>query len=128
MEFVLYTVLAIAGFFIIMNLYIRLSGFMKKGKLIPEFNGDIGSKVKAGKKLLLYFYSPSCGACRPMTPVIDEMRKKNRDVYKIDLSQNMNLGRIFGVMGTPATVVVENRKIIQYILGARSESFVKKLI
>jgi thioredoxin 1 len=128
MEFVLYIVLAIAGFFIIMNLYMRLSGFLKKGKMVPEFGGEIGSKVKAGKKLLLYFYSPNCGACRPMTPVIDDIRKRNSDVYKIDLSQDMKLGRIFGVMGTPATVLVEDKKINKFILGARSENFIKKLI
>ena len=128
MDYVLYIVLAIVGFFIIMNLYVRLNGLLKKGKKVPEFDGEIGSKVKAGKKLLLYFYSPSCGACRPMTPVIDEIRKKNNDVYKIDLSKDMKLGRIFGIMGTPATVLVENKKINKFILGARSANFIKKLI
>jgi thioredoxin 1 len=128
MEYVLYSVLAIVGFFILMNMYIRISGMLKKGKMIPEFEGEIGSKVKAGKKLLLYFYSPSCGACRPMTPVIEEMSKNNRNIYKINLTRDMKLGKIFGVMGTPATVLVEDSKIRQFILGARSENYIKSLI
>ena len=38
------------------------------------------------------------------------------------------IGRIFGIMGTPATVVVENEKISKYMLGAKSEKSLKDLI
>ena len=50
------------------------------------------------------------------------------NVHKVDVSQEPQITQHFGVMGTPATVVVENRKIVQYILGAKSESFLRKII
>ena len=63
-----------------------------------------------------------------MTPVIDKMKQKNNDIYKINLTRDMEIGKVFGVMGTPATVVVEDSKIVRYILGARPESYLRKLI
>ena len=64
-----------------------------------------------------------------MTPVIDEMRGKKNNVYKINLAKEneRKIGQIFGVMGTPATVVVEDSKIDQFILGARSKNFLTSL-
>ena len=40
----------------------------------------------------------------------------------------MSIGRVFGVMGTPATILVENSRIKKYVLGARSESYLRGLI
>lgn len=62
-----------------------------------------------------------------MTPVIEEMKKKKNNVYKINLAKERNIGQIFGVMGTPATVIVENSTIDQFILGARTEKFLTSL-
>ena len=128
LETILYIVLAIIGFFVFMQLYFVINGFLKKGKKIEGFGGDIGRKVQQGKKLLLYFYSPTCGACKAMTPVVDRMRQENKDVHKINLAKDMQLARIFGVMGTPATVLIEHAKIRKYVLGARSESYLRELI
>jgi hypothetical protein len=65
-----------------------------------------------------------------MTAVIDEMKQKNKNVYKINLAREneRKIGQVFGVMGTPATVIVENSRIDQFILGARSRKFLSALI
>ena len=128
MEEFLYIILAVAGFIIFMQIFVRLSTYLKKGKEINGIGGELGKKINAGEKLLVYFFSPSCGACRSVTPIIENMKKENSNVYKIDVSQKPEISRGFGVMGTPATIVVENKKISQYILGARTESFIRKLI
>ena len=128
MEEFLYIILAVIGFILFMQIFVRLSTYLKKGKEINGIGGELGKKINAGEKLLVYFFSPSCGACRSVTPVIEKMKNENSNVYKIDVSQKPEISRGFGVMGTPATIVVENRKISQYILGARTESFIRKLI
>jgi len=127
METVLFLVLAVVGFFVLMQVFMRIMSLTKKGKSITGVQGELGNKIKSGSKLLVYFYSPGCGACRPMTPVIDQMKKEMNNVFKIDVTQKPDIARIFSVMGTPATIVVENEKISQYILGAKPESFLRKL-
>jgi thioredoxin 1 len=118
----------IVGFFVVMRVFIWVNGRIKKGKKIPPFAGEIGQRIQKGEKLLLYFYSPSCGACKSMTPVIDEMKKEKNNVYKINLARDYAIGKIFGVMGTPATILVSESKIDQYILGARSGKYLKTLL
>ena len=129
MDSALYVVFAIVGFFVFLRLLIWFSGRMKKGKPIKPFSGEIGRRIQSGEKLLLYFYTPSCGACKAMTPVIDEMKKNKNNVYKINLAKEKErqIGQVFGVMGTPATVLVDNSKIEQFILGAKSRNFLMSL-
>ncbi len=123
MDTMLPIVLVFVGFFVFMRILVWVNGKIKKGKKIPPFSGEIGEKIQKGDKLLLYFYTPSCGACRAMTPVVDEMMKEKNNVYKINLAKDFSIGKIIGVMGTPATVVVNESKIDQFILGARSKKF-----
>ena len=129
MDSAYYVIIAIVGFFVFLRLLTWFSGKMKKGKTIQPFSGEIGRKIQSGEKLLLYFYSPSCGACKAMTPVIDEMKKNNKNIYKVNLAKESErkIGQVFGVMGTPATVLVENAKIDQFILGAKSRNFLTSL-
>jgi thioredoxin 1 len=128
MSTVLYFVVALIGFFVLMQVYIRLSGFLKKGKVVPDFEGEVGKKIKSGQRLLLYFYSPSCAACRPMTPVIDRMLQERKNIVKLNVQHEFTVARHLGVMATPAVVLIENRRINQFVLGARREGFLRKLI
>ena len=128
MDTILYIVLTIVGLFVVMQLYIRLSAVFKKGKVIEGVKGKLGSEVVSGGKLLVYFYTNSCAACKPMTPVIDRLKKEYKNVHKVNLATDMDTGRAFGVMGTPATILVEDRKIKSFNLGARTESFLRNLI
>jgi thioredoxin 1 len=127
MDTIFLIVLGLVGFFVFMRIFVWLNGKLKKGKEIPPFSGEISERIQKGDKLLLYFYSPSCGACKAMTPVVDEMMSEKNNVYKINLSKDYNIGKIFGIMGTPATIVVHESKIDQFILGARSKKFLIEL-
>lgn len=128
MESILYIILAVIGFFIFMQLLMRFMSFTKKGKIITGIKGELGNKIKSGQKLLVYFFSPNCGACRSVTPIIDKLKSEKNNVYKINVLHQPDISRNFGIMGTPATVVIENEKIKQYILGAKSEKFLRNLI
>lgn len=128
METLLYLVLVVIGFFVFIQLFIKISTIFKKGKQAPQVSGALGQKIQAGQKVLVYFFSPTCSACKVMTPVVDRMRKDNPNVFKIDVTQKPEISRAFGVMGTPATILVENKKIAQYALGARPERFLTGLV
>ncbi len=124
----LYIILAIVGFFVFMQLFVWISGLLKKGRKIENVKGELGRKIQSGNRLLVYFYSPSCGACRAMTPVIDKMKKEFGNIFSINLAKDMETARVFGVMGTPATVIVNQGRIQKFVLGARSEKFLREII
>jgi thioredoxin 1 len=128
MENFLYIILAVIGLFIALQLFLRLSAYFKKGKEIKGISGSLGREISSGRKLAVYFFSNSCAACKPMTPVVEKLQKEFPNLHKINLASDMDTGRKFGVMGTPCTVVVEKGMILNFILGARTEPFLRSII
>lgn len=72
--------------------------------------------------VLYYFYSPRCGPCRSMGPVIDRLAESHPgQVVKVDIGEERELAAAFGVMGTPTTMLVKGGEIREVLLGAKSE-------
>ena len=128
MDNLLYIIFFIIGLFVFMQLYVRISTWKKKGKKIENIGGELGRKLEDGDRHLIYFYTRSCSACKTMTPVVDTLTQGFKNIHKINLATDMETARKFGVMGTPATVVVENSKIISYVLGYKNASFLRNLL
>jgi len=80
MSEILYIVLAIVALFAAMQLWIRFAGMRKKGQPLQGLSGRLGQEIDTGKKMLLYFYTETCGACKAMTPVIEELCKKSLNI------------------------------------------------
>ncbi len=112
------------GFQYLMVLKMKL----KKGKAAPALSGKYEKAVRSGKKSMFYFYSDNCGACRAMTPVIEQYARKNPNYFKIDVQNDMQTARKFGVMGTPSTVIVEGGKIVEFLVGPVSEEKIDALL
>lgn len=128
MNSILYIVLAFAGFFIFLQLFTGISTRLKRGKSIGGMKGALGREIDSGGKVLVYFYSNTCAACRPMTPLIEKLNEEFRNIYMINISSDIDTARLFGVMGTPATVVVEAGKISNYVLGAKNYNYLRSLL
>lgn len=100
----------------------------KKGNPAPGLSGAYGEAVATGKPTLFYFYSPGCGACRSMTPLVSEYVGEGSRCFKVDVSRDMATAQAFGVMGTPSTVVVEKGMIRDFIVGPRPEAALTPLL
>jgi len=75
-----------------------------------------------GKNVVLYFYSPNCGACQRMNPVIDRLAKKIK-LKKVDVSKREGLlvAKELGILGTPTTVVIKGGKVAKVLFGIQKE-------
>ncbi len=109
--------LAFIAFRYIMILKLKL----KRGKDVPELSGTYEKAVRSGEKALFYFYSKSCGACKAMTPVVEELAGERENCFLVDVQSDMVTPGAFGVMATPSTVVVEGGKISDFLIGAQSK-------
>ena len=95
---------------------------LKKGKPAPSLTGAYGKAVKNKKTSIFYFYSPKCGACRTMTPLVEKYTKNNSRCFKVDISKDRATASAFGIMATPSTAVVENGKIKDFIVGPKPQA------
>ncbi len=118
---------AILGMFVWMAL-IMIRAQKLKGDKIPLTNSPIDKLVQNNNKVLLYFYSPNCGQCVAVTPVIDKMMQEQLPVTKMDISQHLDIARLLNIRATPTLMVVEQQQIQAIHLGSKSEAFIRKLI
>ena len=96
-----------------------------KGKKISGLNGKLKNLEKNGSKGLVYFFSPSCHACKAQTPIIKELQSKNKNVFDVDISKDMDTARIFGIKATPTTIFVNDGVISEVMLGVKQKDVLK---
>jgi len=76
--------------------------------------------------VLVDFYTPDCGPCRMMAPVLAELaaeRGSNLKIIKVDVAENQALAAQFGVTAMPTFVLFQNGEPLKQIIGARSKNF-----
>ena len=125
---VLYVILGIVLLFVGLRFAMVMAIRRKKGQPAPELDGKYGKKIRQGKKVLFYFYGPTCPPCIQMTPIVEKIQESNPNVFKIDISKEMAVARKFGVMGTPCLVLVEDGKMKEFLMGPQGEASISNLM
>ncbi|MEA1910460.1 MAG: thioredoxin family protein [Spirochaetota bacterium] len=115
-------VAVVLGGFILLQLSMVIRMKLKKGKNVPDLTGAYGRMIKKGSRVLMYFYSPGCRACKSVTPIIRTLSKKHKNVFSINITKDMDTARKLGILGTPSVVVVDGGVIKEFRAGAMAES------
>lgn len=126
MLFLVYILLGIFIAFMGMQYLMILRSKKNKGKRVEQVSGKLGKMMLRGQKAMVYFYSPTCRACKVQTPIIDRLIFDGHEIQKIDISRDISTARKFGVMATPTTVVLEGDKIVEFLVGAKTEDKLRK--
>ena len=96
-----------------------------------RLNNDNFDQVRSNEGIsLLDFYADWCGPCRMVLPLVDEIAAEREDllVGKINVNENPDLAREFGVLSIPTLVVMKDGKIINKVSGARSKAQILDLV
>lgn len=74
-------------------------------------------------RVVVDFYTPTCGPCRQMAPLFEEMALDNKDIKfaKIDASENYDLAAKFGIQSVPTFIVFEKGHKIAQTTGANAD-------
>ena len=130
MNVLLIVALAVAGLvglLFVFQMFMIFKMRRKEGKPAPKLDGKAGKLIEKGNKAVFYFYSPACGACKSMTPVVKKMARTKANVFPIDISTDMATARKFGVMATPTIVVVQKGTIEKVLIGPQPQSILKSI-
>ena len=98
---------------------------------VLSVNSSNFNQVKeSGKKVLLDFYADWCGPCRMVSPIVDEIAGEHSEflVGKINVDNEPALAQQFGVVSIPMLVVMENGKIVNQSVGAKSKAQILSML
>lgn len=85
-----------------------------------EFENEIKDGV-----VLVDFFATWCGPCRMMGAILEEVDKEiegKAKIVKIDVDQNQDLARRFGVMSIPTLILFKNGQMLQKSVGVMQKN------
>lgn len=99
-----------------------------KGDRLPPFNAEIDAKIQQHKRVIIYFYTPNCGQCYAMTPLIQSLERQNENIISFDLSKHNDVALKLNIRATPTIMVLTEGVVSNVFLGSKTESFIEGLL
>ncbi len=96
-----------------------------------RLNNDNFEKVRSNSGIsLLDFYADWCGPCRMVLPLVDEIASERDDILvgKINVNDNPELAREFGVISIPTLIVMKDGEIINRSSGAKNKAKILEML
>ena len=80
--------------------------------------------MESDKPVLLDFWAPWCMPCRMVGPVLEEISKERQDIKvgKINVDEEPELASQFQIMSIPTLFVIQDGKIKNHSVGAKSKN------
>jgi len=123
-----YIIIGILVLFFGMQFLMIFSAKRARGTKISGLKGSLKTLEKNGSKGIVYFYSPSCRACKMQTPIIKSMQRANKNIFDVDISRDLETARIFGIKATPTTLAIKNGIIDQVYVGVKQQDIFEKFL
>ena len=90
------------------------------------------TKARAEKKLIFVdCYTSWCGPCKMLAPTVDKLAEKYDGkviVGKVDVDEEQELARQFGVMSIPTVVLFKDGKEVQRTVGVQPQAAFERLV
>lgn len=79
-------------------------------------------------KQILYFSTSTCGPCKVLKPVVQEVSSElGVHIQYIDAQQNMQLATQYNVAAVPTILVIQDNVVVKRHTGLTSKESLKQL-
>ena len=90
---------------------------------------EFKDKISNGK-VLVDCFATWCGPCKMLAPIIDELASEvdTYSFYKLDVDENENIAREYGIMSIPTLLIFENGELKDKLVGFKSMEELKEIL
>ncbi len=79
--------------------------------------------------VMVDFFSPTCGPCQTMLPIVNDMARDHINKYiiaKVDTSKNFQIASFFNIRGVPSFFFFKDGSLMDQISGAVSRDLLER--
>jgi thioredoxin len=90
---------------------------------------EFRTSLTSGELVLVDVWAEWCGPCRMMAPIIEKIKREyvgKMNVLKIDADNNPEIAEKYNIQSLPTLVFFKDGKEVLRIVGATSESNLKR--
>ena len=99
---------------------------------VEHINQSNFDQTVAGSEVVLVdFFATWCNPCKMLAPIVDgisETLPDSRKIVKIDIDENMEIARKYGVMSIPTLILFKDGQVAQRLVGVRPEDELRELL
>ncbi len=84
--------------------------------------------LQASVPVLVDFWAPWCGPCHAVAPVLDRLARDfagRLRVAKVNVDENPHYAGLYGVQGIPTLLFVRNGQVVERLVGAMPENYLR---
>lgn len=89
------------------------------------------SVLASDRPVLVDFFATWCAPCRMLAPILEGVEEKHSDkvsFYKVDIDEDAELARYYGVMSVPTLILFRNGEPSESSVGLVQAEEIEKLI
>lgn len=99
---------------------------------VEHINQDsFDETIASADVVLVDFFATWCNPCKMLAPILDDISETlptTRKIVKIDIDENMESARKYGVMSIPTLIVFKDGEVDQRLVGVRPEDELRELL
>ncbi len=118
---------AFAGALLLSALVSRLQRWAMRRRPVEDLERVL-PEAREYETLAVYFYSPQCGHCHALTPLMERLHEEGRRLVLVDVRERPEVALALGVAGTPTLVRIRGRRIDDVLIGAQGETKIRRFL